>query len=105
MKWRRFIGQYLGVAFTLFPMMCFAANLEGVTNPWEKVLKSIVDSVTGPVAYGATILVIFGCGVAMAAGDLQGAARKLVPSALGISIFCFAGQIVSGFISFQGALL
>ncbi len=87
----------------LLPLSSFAAQT-GV-YAWERILNSIVNSLTGPVAYAISVMAIFSCGLVMAFADLQGGAKRFVQVACGVSIAIFAGQIITGFIGFNGAVL
>lgn len=87
----------------LLPLSSFAAQT-GV-NSWERILGSIVNSLTGPVAYAISVMAIFSCGLVMAFADLQGGAKRFVQAGCGISVAIFASQILTGFMGFNGAVL
>lgn len=91
------------VVTAVIPGFCFAAQT-GV-NAWETILAKFAESLTGPVAYAVSIMVIFACGMAMAFADLQGGAKNFVQAACGISVACFASQILTGFLGFSGAIV
>lgn len=91
------------VSLALFPCCSYAS--ETGTNQWEVVLKSLADSMTGPVAYSVAIIAIVLSGLTMAFADLQGGAKRFVQSAVGLSVAFFAMQIVTGFLHFSGAVI
>lgn len=90
-------------ALMYLPATCFAAKTGSYA--WETVLSKITTSLTGPVAYSIAIIAIFACGLTMAFADLQGGAHRFVQAACGLSVAIFAAQIITGFLSFHGALI
>lgn len=88
---------------SLLPLPLFAAQT-GVYS-WENILMQITNSLTGPVAYAISIMAVFSSGLAIAFTDLQGGTKRFVQVAFGISIAIFAGQIVTSFLGFNGALV
>ena len=106
MKLFKAMQRQLLVLFTtmiLFHSSAFASQM-GV-NAWEKTLRNIADSLTGPVAYAIAIMAIMAGGVTIAFADMQGGMKKLVQAALGLSIAFFAAQITTSFLGFSGAVL
>ncbi len=97
------LPSVLMLGLLLLPLSSFAAQT-GV-NSWERILGSIVNSLTGPVAYAISVMAIFACGLTMAFADLQGGAKRFVQAGCGISVAIFASQILTGFMGFNGSVL
>jgi type IV secretion system protein TrbC len=57
------IAILLGFLLTAFPEKAAASSSSGL--PWETPLQTLEDSITGPVAYGLSILGIVGAGGAL----------------------------------------
>lgn len=55
-------------ALLLMPDLAHAAGASSGGMPWESPLQKLIDSLTGPVAIGVSILAIFAAGVALAFG-------------------------------------
>lgn len=89
-------------------MACFPGSVwASVTavHEWETLAQKIVKSLTGPMAFYASVIAIVVCGLIMAFGDLQAGAKNAVSSAIGISIAVGAIPIVKSFFGFTGALI
>lgn len=89
-------------------LVLLSGNVHATTtgsNPWETTLTKILDSLSGPVAYGLAGIAIIISGLTMAFADLQGGAKKVVQAGLGISIAVGATTIVTSFLGFSGALI
>ncbi|WP_157968287.1 TrbC/VirB2 family protein [Cysteiniphilum litorale] len=72
---------------------------------WEKVLKTIADSISGPVAYSIGIITIAISGFAIAFLDLQGGAKWFVRVLCGLSIVFTATSLLSTFGWTSGAMI
>lgn len=94
---------YLIAVLMLSP--CSALAAETGTNSWEGILKSIADSLTGPVAYAMSIIAIVVAGLVVSFADMQGGLKRFVQVALGFSIVFFAAQITTSFFHFSGAVI
>ncbi len=84
---------------------CSAMAAQTGTNSWEIIGTKIATSLTGPVAYAASIIAIVLCGLTMAFADLQGGFSAFVKVGLAFSIVFFAAQIATSFYGFSGALI
>ncbi len=73
--------------------------------PWATTLKTIFDSIDGPVAYFLSGIAIVLAGLTMAFMDLQGGGKKFVQAAMGISIAFGAVQIIGLMFTFSGAVV
>ena len=64
--------------------------------PWESPLQKLIDSLTGPVAIGVSILAIFAAGVALAfGGEINGFVRALIILVLVVAIIVFAAGVLT----------
>lgn len=73
-----------------------AANASSTGMPWEDPLSRIVDSVTGPVAFGASVLGIVVAGATLVfGGQLDGFVQKIMILALVISLIVGAVNLLS----------
>lgn len=83
----------LGV-FVLFPDLVYASSDSGM--PWEAPLSKVVDSVTGPIAFGVSVLGIVCAGLALAfGGQLEGFIQKIAILSLVIALIVFATNVLS----------
>ena len=73
--------------------------------PWEGALSTISDSVTGPVARAASLLLIVGGGIGAAfGGDMSGMLKTVLGLGFAIGIIGFAAQFLD-LLGMSGALL
>lgn len=73
--------------------------------PWETGLSTITDSITGPVAYAASLLLIVGAGIGAAfGGDMSGMLKTVLGLGVSIGIIGFAAEFLSG-MGLTGALV
>jgi type IV secretion system protein TrbC len=63
-----------------------AAHASGSNMPWESPMTQVMDSITGPVAKVISVVIIFGTGVSLAVGDVQGGFKKLLQIVFGLTI-------------------
>jgi type IV secretion system protein VirB2 len=88
----------------LLPELAWASSSSGM--PWEGPLAKVVDSITGPVAFGISVLGIAGAGMSLAfGGQLDGFIQKLVIIALVISLIVLATNVLSAIFGVSGSLL
>lgn len=82
-----------------------AQSAAGTSLPWEGPLKKLGDSITGPVAFGLSImgLVAGGCALIFG-GEIGEFIKRLVYLVLVISIMVFAKNLLSSSL-FSGALV
>ena len=77
----------------LLPGLARASN---TGMPWENPLSRVVDSITGPVAFGGSVLAIVAAGLGLAfGGQLDGFIQKLMILALVISVIVLATNILT----------
>jgi type IV secretory pathway VirB2 component (pilin) len=86
------------------PELAWASSSSGM--PWEGPLAKVVDSITGPVAFGISVLGIAAAGMSLAfGGQLDGLLQKLVMIALVISLIVLATNVLSALFGISGSLL
>lgn len=92
-----------GAALTLL-LLLFAgpAHAAGSGMPWEGPLDQILQSIEGPVARIAAVIVIIMTGLALAFGESSGGMRKLIQIVFGLSIAFAATSFFLAFFSFGG---
>ncbi len=98
------VKKILGVALMLFvvaalllvPDFSHAASAGGSGMPWESPLQKLVDSLTGPVAIGISILCILGAGLALAfGGEITGFVRTMIVIVLVVAVIVFAAGFLT----------
>lgn len=87
------------IAWTLFSG---AAHAAGSGMPWEGPLDQILQSIEGPVARIAAVIIIIMTGLALAFGETSGGMRKLIQIVFGLSIAFAATSFFLAFFSFGG---
>jgi type IV secretion system protein VirB2 len=80
------------------------AHAGGSSMPWEAPLQSILESIEGPVAKIAVIIIIV-TGLTLAFGDTSGGFRRLIQIVFGLSIAFAASSFFLSFFSFGGGAL
>ncbi len=88
----------------VFAVLLFAgpAHAAGSGMPWEGPLDQILQSIEGPVARIAAVIVIIMTGLALAFGESSGGLRKLIQIVFGLSIAFAATSFFLAFFSFGG---
>ena len=89
-----------GLAVLLF--VAGPAQAAGSGMPWEGPLDQILQSIEGPVARIAAVIVIIMTGLALAFGESSGGMRKLIQIVFGLSIAFAATSFFLAFFSFGG---
>ena len=87
------LGLLLTLSVLLIPIVGHAATAGGGGLPWETPLQTLSNSISGPVAYAASLigLVVAGCVLIFMSGELNHFARMVVQVVLVIS-FIIAGK-------------
>jgi len=78
------------------------AYAAGSGMPWEGPLDQILQSIEGPVARIAAVIIINMTGLALAFGETSGGMRKLIQIVFGLSIAFAATSFFLAFFSFGG---
>ncbi|MGI2002071.1 TrbC/VirB2 family protein [Shewanella frigidimarina] len=87
-------GMTLIVLMMIFPDLAHASSNTGM--PWESPLSKIVSSITGPVAFGISVLAIAASGITLIwGGEITNVIKIMVYIALVISIIVFATNFLS----------
>jgi type IV secretion system protein VirB2 len=81
------------------------AHAAGSGMPWEAPLQRILESIEGPVAKVAAVVIIILTGLSLAFGDMGGGIRRLVQIVFGLSIAFAATSFFLTFFSFAGGAL
>ena len=86
------LGKVLLVVALLLPVAAHAAT-GGGGLPWETPLQTLSNSISGPVAYGVSLIGLVVCGgvLIMMGGELNHFARTVIQAVLVIS-FIVAGK-------------
>jgi type IV secretion system protein TrbC len=83
----------------------FSARAAGSGMPWEAPLQRILESIEGPVAKVAAVVIIIMTGLSLAFGDMGGGLRRLIQIVFGLSIAFAATSFFLSFFSFAGGAL
>lgn len=89
-------------ALALLLLVAGPAHAAGSGMPWEGPLDQILQSIEGPVARIAAVIVIIMTGLALAFGESSGGLRKLIQIVFGLSIAFAATSFFLAFFSFGG---
>jgi type IV secretion system protein VirB2 len=81
------------------------AQAAGSGMPWEAPLQRILESIEGPVAKVAAVVIIIVTGLSLAFGDMGGGLRRLIQVVFGLSIAFAATSFFLSFFSFAGGAL
>ncbi|HAS6641075.1 TrbC/VirB2 family protein [Vibrio parahaemolyticus] len=88
----------------LFPSLSYASGSSGM--PWEDPLSKIVDSVTGPIAFGVAVLGIVVAGLTLVfGGQLDGFIQKIAILALVVSLIVLATNVLSSLFGVSSTLV
>ncbi|WP_305812914.1 TrbC/VirB2 family protein [Photobacterium leiognathi] len=89
--------------FLLSPL----AQASNTGMPWESPLEKIVNSVTGPVAFGISVLGVVAAGISLIFNnnDMSGFVKMLAGLALIISLIVFAVNLLSSVFGVSSTLI
>ncbi|MFW0695701.1 TrbC/VirB2 family protein [Aliarcobacter butzleri] len=74
------------------------ASQTGSNLPWESPLDSVVDSITGPVAFGISLLAIVGVGAGLIfGGEISGFIKTVAYVVLAIAVVVGGASIMKMF--------
>ena len=93
---------HVTAALLLVMLVASPAHAAGSGMPWEGPLDQILQSIEGPVARIAAVIVIIMTGLALAFGESSGGMRKLIQIVFGLSIAFAATSFFLAFFSFGG---
>ncbi len=97
------VGILVGGVIAL--VVTHAAQAAGSGMPWEAPLQRILESIEGPVAKVAAVIIIIVTGLSLAFGDMGGGLRRLIQIVFGLSIAFAATSFFLSFFSFAGGAL
>ncbi len=92
----------VSIAILVVCLLTEPAHAAGSGMPWEGPLDQILQSIEGPVARIAAVIVIIMTGLALAFGESSGGLRKLIQIVFGLSIAFAATSFFLAFFSFGG---
>jgi type IV secretion system protein VirB2 len=93
------------LAASLTMIASIQARAAGSGMPWEAPLQRILESIEGPVAKVAAVVIIIITGLSLAFGDMGGGLRRLIQIVFGLSIAFAATSFFLSFFSFAGGAL
>lgn len=94
------------MALYCLSLLTFTAQASSTGLPWEDPLSRVVDSFTGPVAFGASVLGIVAAGMGLIfGGDLTGIIQTVLIIALAVGIIVFATNLLSSLFGVSGAMI
>ena len=99
------LGTVSALWAALLLATCNAAHAAGSGMPWEAPLQRILESIEGPVAKVAAVVIIILTGLSLAFGDMGGGIRRLIQIVFGLSIAFAATSFFLTFFSFAGGAL
>ena len=73
-------------AIIMTPMISATAHATTTGMPWETGVQSIFDSLTGPLIGWIAVIVIIIGGLALAFGNMEGGAKKIIGAVIGIAV-------------------
>jgi|GEM_PF-5017888 len=73
--------------------------------PWETGVQSIFDSLTGPLVGWIAVIVIILGGLALAFGNFEGGAKKIIGAVIGIAVVAGAPALAVQLGIVQGAVI
>lgn len=89
----------------LIPHVAHATPAASGNLPWESPLKKFTDSISGPVAFGISLLGIVVCGAMLIwGGEINEFARRFIMVILVVAILVFANSILQNLFN-KGALV
>jgi type IV secretion system protein VirB2 len=89
----------------LLPELAHASSSGGGV-PWEDPLSKIVDSITGPVAAGISVLAIVAAGITLVfGGEISGFIKTLAYIALVIALIVGATNVLSSLFGISSTLI
>ena len=93
------------IILSLFmPELAHASSSGGV--PWEDPLSKVVDSVTGPVAFGVSVLAIVAAGITLVfGGEISGFIKTIIYIALVIALIVGATNVLSSLFGISSTII
>jgi type IV secretion system protein TrbC len=97
----------LVVAFALWPDMALATDSSGGKGlPWESPLKSVRDSIKGPVAYAIALMGLVAAGATLVwGGEINEFLRRIIMMIFVISLLAGAVTILKDLMGMSAAVI
>ena len=91
--------------FTLSATAAYASDTQGGSLPYESWLRTLQQSLTGPVAFSVSLIGIVSCGATLilAGGDINKFMRSLIYIILVMTLLVGANSLMTRF--FNGAVI
>lgn len=84
----------------LLAVEMYASDSGGSGLPWEGAMSTLTDSLTGPVAFGISLVAIVGAGVGLIfGGEISGFLKASLILALVIGLIVSASSVLTGLFS------
>lgn len=91
--------------FLVLGLGCALASTTGAGLPWESPLQTIQSSLSGPVAFGISLLALIGAGAGLVfGGELSGFIKTLFYIVIVIGVIVGANSLM-GIFTTSGALI
>jgi type IV secretion system protein VirB2 len=97
---------FIAAAFVFLPDAALASSTSsGGSLPWESPLKTVSDSLTGPVAYAVSLIGVVVTGAMLIfGGEINEFARRIIMLVLVIALLVSATNIMSSLFN-SGAIV
>ncbi|SGZ00233.1 TrbC/VirB2 family protein [Moritella viscosa] len=96
----------MGVLFVILLLFPDLAHASSTGMPWEGPLTKLVNSITGPVAFGISVLALVASVAGLVfGGELSGLIKNMLFLALGISVIVFATNMLRSLFNISSTLI
>ena len=96
----------MGLLFAVLLLFPDIAHASSTGMPWEGPLTKLVDSITGPVAFGISVLALVASVAGLVfGGELSGLIKNMLFLALGISVIVFATNMLRSLFNVSSTLI
>jgi type IV secretion system protein VirB2 len=96
---------FIATALILMPDAALASSSSSGSLPWESPLKTVSDSLTGPVAYAISLIGVVVTGAMLIfGGEINEFARRIIMLVLVIALLVSATNIMSSLFN-SGAIV
>lgn len=91
-----FLLVAVSLVLVAMPDLAFASDSGGGGLPWEAPLKTVTNSIKGPVAYAISLIGIVAAGAMLVfGGEVNEFLRRVIMLVLVISLIVFASNVLS----------
>lgn len=96
----------MGLLFAILLLFPDFAHASSTGMPWEAPLTRLVASITGPVAFGISVLALVASVAGLIfGGELSGLIKNMLFLALGISVIVFATNMLRSLFNISSTLI